>query len=92
MDDGRGSDARADVGGQPLLFGYREIPRTLARKHRDAMPDAGIEPRHSSRIEPPEEPTRFTLAEINARLEAAGDDTLTMEEIAQGAARDCNDQ
>lgn len=86
MDDERRSDARADVGGQPLLFGYREIPRTLARKHRDEMPDARPEPNDSSRIEPREEPTRFTLAEINARLTAAGAATLTMQEITEGRA------
>ena len=85
MDGDRGSDARADVGGQPLLFGYRDIPRTLARKHRDAMPDARPEPRDEGRDEPPQEPTRFSLAEINARLAAAGDDTLTMDEIAENA-------
>ena len=81
MDGDRGSDARADVGGQPLLFGYRDIPRTLARQRRDAMPEAQPEPKRSERLEP----TRFTLAEINARLAAAGDDTLTMDEIAENA-------
>jgi len=83
MDDGRGSNPRSDVASQPLLFGYREIPRTLARKRGDEMPDARAEPRHGARVEPPEEPTRFTLAEINARLLAAGDDTLTMEDLAE---------
>lgn len=81
MDEGRGSDARDDVGGQPLLFGYRDIPRTLARQRRDAMPEAQSEPAEPAR----DEPTRFTLAQLNARLEAAGDDTLTMDEIMESA-------
>lgn len=85
MDDGRGSRASVDVGAAPLLFDYREIPRTLARKRRDALPEPAPQPRDSARNEPPEEPTRFSLAELNARLEAAGDDTMTMEEIAENA-------
>lgn len=68
------------MGFQALLFDYREIPRTLARQRRDAVPDARPEPPDRER----EEPTRFTLAQINARLAAAGDDTLTMEEIMEG--------
>lgn len=81
MDENRGSDARDDVGGQPLLLGYRDIPRTLARQRRDALPEAQPEPAEPAR----DEPTRFSLAEINARLAAAGDDTLTMGEIAENA-------
>lgn len=83
MDEGRGSDARDDVGGQPLLFGYRDIPRTLARQRREPVPEARPEPTKPAR----DEPTRFTLAEINARLAAAGDDTLTMDEIMAEAVR-----
>jgi hypothetical protein len=81
MGEERGPGARDDVASQPLLFGYREIPRTLARQRRDAMPEAQPEPERSERLEP----TRFTLAAINERLAAAGDDTLTMDEIAESA-------
>lgn len=81
MGEDRGSGARDDVASQPLLFGYRDIPRTLARQRRNALPEAQPEPAKPAR----DEPTRFTLAEINARLAAAGDDTLTMDEIAENA-------
>lgn len=80
MGEDRGSGARDDVASQPLLFGYRDIPRTFTRKRGDAMPETQPEPERSEGLEP----TRFTLAEINERLAAAGDDTLTMDEITGG--------